>query len=153
MKNVKSLNVLVVEGDKLNAEALRKFIKVNARIEELSLEIIHEADRFLDEIKKKAVKPHFVILSEPVHGKIKFATEVPSRINEIKKISPASKIIVLSTFNNVETVIETFRSGAYDVVLKEKHASKNVVNSINRFLNSQEEETDDKKQRELVASN
>jgi len=149
MKNEKSLNVLLVEDDKMNAEVLKKFIKSNAKVDELEVQTINEVDRVLTEIQKSELKPQVIILSEPANGKIKFANEVPSRINQIKKLIPASEVIVLSTPNKVETVIDTFRSGAYDVVLKDEHTSKNVVNSIHRFLTGREEKSAAKKQKEL----
>lgn len=149
MKNEKSLNVLVVEGNKLNGEVLSKFIKSNAKVDSMEVQTINEVDGVLDEIKRNDVKTHMVILSEPEHSKSKFADEVQSCINQIKKVSPESKVVVLSTPTKVEGAIEFFRSGAYDVVLKDQHASKNVVNSINRFEKRREEKWAGKKQSEL----
>ena len=152
MKNEKSLNVLVVEDNKLNAEVLSKFIKTNAKVDNIEVQTLQEVDRVTDEIKRNEVKPHMVILSEPSQGKIKFTSEIPARISQIKKVSPASQVVVLSTPNKMEAILETFRSGAFDVVVKDEHASKNVVNSIHRFLNSQDENTAFKKQRELATA-
>src|SRR5580765_2832543 len=114
MKNEKNLNVLLVEDDKMNAEILKKFIKTNAKVDGLEVQTINEVDRVLSEIQKSDVKPHVIILSEPTHCKIKFGNEVPSRIHQIKKLIPSSEVIVLTTPNKVEAVIDTFRSGAYD---------------------------------------
>ena len=150
MKNEKSLNVLVVEDDKLNAEILRKFIKSNVKVSDIEVQTIHNADSILDEIKKSEMKPHVVILSEPSLGKIKFASEIPSRINQIKKVNPLSEVIVLATPDKVVQVIDTFRSGAFDVVLKDEHTEKNVVNSLHRYLNRQDENIAVKKQTALV---
>ena len=152
MKNESKLNVLVVEDNKLNGEVLSKYIKANVDVEEMEVQTIHQAERLLDEIKVKEVKPHIVILSEPAQDKIKFTDEIPSRIKQIKKVSPASEVIILSTPNKVETILENFRAGAFDVVVKDEHGSKNITKSIQRFFNNQTEKVLVGKQREHVTT-
>ena len=59
-------------------------------------------------------------------------------------------MIVLATPDKVVQVIDTFRSGAFDVVIKDEHTEKNVVNSLHRYLNRQDENIAVKKQTALV---
>ena len=149
MKNEKNLYVLLVEHDKSNAEYLSKFIASHVKGPELTLETIYDADEAIDEIKRNSAKPQLVILSEPENGKVTFNAELERRIEQVKKENPDTGVIVLSAAGKTETIIDTFRAGAYDMVFKDEKAPKNLVNSILRFVGGTKPAIVFKKRKEL----
>lgn len=152
MKNENNFTILLIEKDQLIIELIKKYIISHTKIQSLSIESISDPDHVFNIFKKHHSKPNLIILSEPVQH-IQFSKEIPSRIQQIKKVSPDTEVLIISNPLNVEQVLYTFRSGAFDLIIKDEHTNKNILNAIHRLYLRQQDCLKDNGSKDWVIAN
>lgn len=58
-------------------------------------------------------------------------------LQEIKRISPGTAVIIITGYGTVETAVEAMKHGAYDFIAKPFHEVEQVVNTVRRALAAQ----------------
>lgn len=103
-------NILIVDDHRLVREGLKSILKNN-----ISLNVIGEAGTF-DEGYKKAIElsPHIILMDVSIHG-----LSGIELTNQLLKIKPELKIIMISMYARTEYIIKAIEYGARGYILKD----------------------------------
>lgn len=117
-------NILIVDDHRLVREGLKSILKNN-----ISLNVIGEAGTF-DEGYKKAIalSPHIILMDVSIHGLsgIELA-------NQLLKIKPELKIIMISMYARTEYIIKAIEYGARGYILKDSDSDR-ILEGIRTVL-------------------
>jgi DNA-binding NarL/FixJ family response regulator len=118
----RNTRILIAEDHTLMAEGLRRLLEVEFD----SVETVGNGRQVLDEVA--ASKPDVVLLDigMPLLNGIEAA-------RRCTKISPATKVVIVTAHNEPQYVVEAFRAGATGFVLK-RCALSELVNAIRQVL-------------------
>lgn len=119
------LNLFIVDDNKSMVMAL-KFYLSNRFGTSLNISTFDDGESCLEEVDEKT---NIVILDYFMEGKN--GLEV---LKAIKKINPKTEVIMLSCNEDMGLVIETFRNGATDYIVKAPSAWKTLTNLIERII-------------------
>lgn len=116
--------VFLVDDDPLYLKALE--LAVSSQIGSLKIYSFQTAAACLNNIKQK---PDIVILDYYLDAAFPHKKNGINVLREIKKYSPKTKVIMLSSQDSLNTAIECMDNGAYDYISK-SHTSFNKVNEL-----------------------
>lgn len=120
-------NILIVDDHRLVREGLKSILKNN-----ISLNVIGEAGTF-DEGYKKAIalSPHIILMDVSIHGLsgIELA-------NQLLKIKPELKIIMISMYARTEYIIKAIEYGARGYILKDSDSDR-ILEGIRTVLDGE----------------
>jgi len=122
-KPLDKIKIFLVDDDQMFIDLLRHSL-VDKRMEissfptgEACLKNIHHL-------------PHIVVLDFYLNSNVADAMNGAEVLKKIKKASPATEVIMLSSQESIEVAIETLKNGAYDYITKGKSAVIKIRNSI-----------------------
>ncbi len=134
MKTInKKFKIFLVDDDRMFLQALGKALSDNKK---LDLIYFHTGEECLKSINEKRQAPDVVVLDYYLDSGIASAMNGVAVLKKIKKISPDTEVIMLSSQDNMNITLATLKNGAYDYVIKGESAFLKVENLILHITNS-----------------
>jgi len=121
------IDVIIIEDNELLRESLKEAINKSSSIR--CKNTFGSGEAALDIIEKEELVPDIILLDIGLPG-----MNGIELIPEIRKLTPTSKIIILTVHDDNENVFNAICSGASGYLLKDLSAD-NIVNSINEVMN------------------
>ena len=119
--------ILIVDDYPLVREDLKSIIKTND-----ALEVVGEAENARDAIRMaERLKPDLVLLDLALPDKSDFELA-----REIRKISPTTRIMIISMHSKVDYIVKAFQAGATGYMAKES-ATERLLKGIGHVLNGE----------------
>jgi DNA-binding NarL/FixJ family response regulator len=121
METAKGVNLFIVDDNKLVVADLKHYLQ-NRFGSSVNISTFYDGDSCLAHVNSDT---HIVILDYFLEGKN--GLEV---LKSIKAINPKTEVIMLSSNENIALVIESFRQGAKDYVVKGHGAVKKIAKLV-----------------------
>lgn len=119
--NAQGMNIFIVdENQQMDKELTQTLTKRFGK--SLNISTFHTAESCL---RKVDTNTRFAILVSFIEADRKSAM-----LKSIKMINPKTEVVILSYNDDIETVIESFRAGASDYIIKDSNAKRNVISDI-----------------------
>ena len=119
--NTQAINVFIVDENRQMDKGLKQTL-ADKFGKSLKISTFQRAESCLKRVDKNT---HFAILVSFVE-----AVRKNAMLKTIKMINPETEVVILSHNDNIETIIESFRAGATDYIIKDSNANRNVVADI-----------------------
>lgn len=116
-----AMNLFIVDSDELMVNGLKQYLD-NKFGNSLNISTFTTGESCLANVNRKT---RFVVLAYFLNGRN--GNEI---LKLIKKINPATEVIMLSSNDNIAVVIESFRNGANDFVLKGKNSQIKIAQRL-----------------------
>ena len=84
------------------------------------------------------LKPNLVILDYNLNPQLPNIMNGPEVLRQLRNISPKTKVVMLSSRDTQQAVIDTMKLGAYSYILKDTEAMMAIRNIINKVCNSKD---------------
>lgn len=123
----KQIDVIIIEDNELLRDSLKEAINKSGQIS--CRNSFGSGEAALDLIAKEELVPHIILLDIGLPG-----MNGIELIPELKKLSPSSKIIIITVHDDDENVFNAICAGASGYLLKDLSADK-IVTSINEVMN------------------
>jgi DNA-binding NarL/FixJ family response regulator len=122
-----SLDVIIIEDNELLRDSLKEAISKSGQIS--CKHSFGSGEATLDFIKKEELVPDIILLDIGLPG-----MNGIEMIPELRKLTPSSKIIIITVHDDDENVFNAICSGASGYLLKDLSADR-IVASINEVMN------------------
>jgi len=122
-----SIDVIIIEDNELLRDSLKEAINKSGQIS--CLNSFGSGETALDLIAKDELVPDIILLDIGLPG-----MNGIELIPELKRLSPSSKIIIITVHDDDENVFNAICAGASGYLLKDLSSEK-IVNSINEVMN------------------
>ncbi len=119
------LNLFIVDDNKLMVSTLKQYLQNRFGLG-LQISTFHDGDSCIAKIDKDT---HIVILDYFMEGKNGLDT-----LKSIKAINPKTEVIMLSGNEDMALVIDSFRAGANDYVVKGAGAWKKITKVVSHII-------------------
>ena len=129
-KTKKKVSVFIVDDDPLYLKALE--LSVSSNIDSAAIYTFQTGEACLHQMKKK---PTIVILDYYLNSETPYAWNGMMILRQIKKISPKTKVIILSSQDSLNVAIECMENGAYDYISKSQTSLLRLNNIIANIAN------------------
>jgi len=116
MEMIKQLSVFVVEDDNFFSELIQDFLKENKALKVSGFSSAESCLEKLDE------NPDIIVLDYYLDKENPAAMNGLDALKEIRRISPNTKVIMLSAQHSLNTAAELLNIGAFDYVIKNNNA-------------------------------
>ncbi len=134
MKTINSkYKVFLVDDDSMFIQALRKALSDNMK---LDIVCFQTGEDCLKSINMQENIPDVVVLDYYLDTGIASAMNGIAVLKKIKRTSPDTEVIMLSSQDNMNVTLATLKNGAYDYVIKGESAFLKVENLIMHITNS-----------------
>lgn len=127
----KKIKLFLVDDDPLYLKALEMSISANAKVDSLVINSFQTGEACLQQMKQK---PNIVILDYFLNSKVPYAWDGATILKQIKKISPATKVIMVSAQDSLKVAIDCMENGAYDYISKTQTALVRINNVIGNII-------------------
>lgn len=127
MSDQNNLLVYIVDDDKMYSNALKHYLETSCSDLNLHIEQFIVGETLLMSIDKK---PNIIILDYHLNSKFYDAVNGLEILKEIKRVSPDSKVIVVSGQDQVNIAVEAIAKGATDYIVKNKEAYEKIKTTI-----------------------
>lgn len=128
----KKIRIFLVDDDPMYLKALENSISSGS--DSLTINTFQTGEACLQNMK---LKPAIVILDYYLNSEIPYAWDGITILKHIKKISPRTKIIMVSSQDSLSVAIDCMEKGAHDYVSKSKSSLirvngiiKNIIGNI-----------------------
>lgn len=128
----KKIRVFLVDDDPMYLKALET--SISSESDSLTINTFQTGEACLQNMK---LKPSIVILDYYLNSEIPYAWDGMTILKHIKKISPRTKIIMVSSQDSLSVAIDCMEKGAHDYISKSKSSLirvngiiKNIVGNI-----------------------
>lgn len=125
--------IFLVDDDHMFIKILRKALSGNAQLDILCF---NTGEECLKNIQEKQNKPDVVVLDYYLDTGVVTAMNGVDVLKKIKKSSPDTEVIMLSSQDNMDVTLSTLKNGAYDYVIKGESSFLKVENLIRHITNS-----------------
>jgi DNA-binding NarL/FixJ family response regulator len=122
-----AIDVIIIEDNELLRDSLKEAINKSGQIS--CRNSFGSGEAALDLIEKEELVPNIILLDIGLPG-INGIELIP----ELKRLSPSSKILIITVHDDDENVFNAICAGASGYLLKDLSAD-NIVNSINEVMN------------------
>ena len=122
-----SIEVIIIEDNELLRDSLKEAINKSGQIS--CRNTFGSGETALDLIEKEELVPDIILLDIGLPG-----LNGIELIPELKKLSPSSKILIITIHDDDENVFNAICAGAAGYLLKDLSAEK-IVSSINEVMN------------------
>lgn len=122
-----SIDVIIIEDNELLRDSLKEAINKSSNIDCKS--VFSSGEAALDFIEKEDKVPDIILLDIGLPG-----MNGIELIPELRKLTPSSKIIIITIHDDDENVFNAICAGASGYLLKDLSADK-IVSSINEVMN------------------
>jgi two-component system response regulator AtoC len=119
------LNLFIVDDNKLMVSTLKQYLQNRFGLG-IQISTFYDGDSCLKKVDKDT---HIVILDYFMEGKNGLET-----LKSIKSINPKTEVIMLSGNEDMALVIDSFRAGANDYVVKGSGAWKKISKVISHII-------------------
>ena|ERR1035437_9912839 len=119
------LNLFIVDDNKLMVTTLKQFLQSRFGLD-VRISTFTDGESCLEKVDKET---HIVILDYFMKGKNGLET-----LKSIKAINPKTEVIMLSNNEDMALVIESFRAGAKEYVIKGTGAWKKITKVVNYII-------------------
>ena len=119
------LNLFIVDDNKLMVATLKDYLQNRFGLG-IQISTFHDGESCIAKIDKET---HIVILDYFMKGKNGLDT-----LKSIKAINPKTEVIMLSGNEDMALVIDSFRAGANDYVVKGTGAWKKISKTVNHII-------------------
>jgi PleD family two-component response regulator len=123
----KRIKLFIVDDDPMYLKALEMSITANVNNDELVINSFQTGEACLQQMKQK---PAIVILDYFLNSKLPYAWDGATILKHIKRMSPATKVIMLSSQDSLRVAIDCMENGAYDYISKTQTALLRINNMI-----------------------
>lgn len=120
-----NLNLFIVDDNKSLVTALKQYLHRKFGFS-LNISTFNNGDSCLQQVNKNT---HIVILDHHMEGKN--GVEV---LKSIKAINPKTEVIMLSSSNDFDVAIQSFKAGATDYVVKGSQSWQKVTRLVYRTI-------------------
>ena len=127
MSDQNKLLVYIVDDDKMYSSALKHYLESNCHDINLQIEQFIVGETLLMSIDKK---PHVIILDYHLNSKFHDAVNGIEILREIKRLSPESKVIMVSGQDSVDVAVDTIAKGAVDYIVKNSDAYEKIRRAV-----------------------
>ena len=132
-KEGKRISVFLVDDDPLYLKALE--LSISSHMDSVNIQSFQTGEACLHQMKNK---PVIVILDYQLNSEIPYAWNGMSILKQIKKISPKTKVIMLSSQDSLKVAIDCMNNGAYDYISKTQTALIRINNIIDNIAGNLE---------------
>lgn len=146
MNIYKQVNIFIVDDNKIFSLVLKAYIETTFKNMFTRIYSFETGEKCMESFFQ--VLPELVILDYDLNSTSANAANGLQFLEKIKKINPGSSVIMLTSNDNIETVLESFHHGASDYVVKTESPFKKINKSISKIFSSYA-----KQAAELVISN
>jgi DNA-binding NarL/FixJ family response regulator len=134
MESSKKLEVAILADNPLFAEMLKKTI-VQGIEEKVMVDTLNSTSTFFKELESNYISPDVIVLDYELHKKEGEELGCKSVIDHIKRVSPETPIVVISTGENMPEAARALEYGANEYVTKDKFAFSHITNAVKDCLN------------------
>ena len=132
MKTNKPINIFIVEDNKVFSMAVKAEIK--EAFEDLPL-MLHDFETGEACMKKiKEVKPWVVIMDYHLNSKYPNAADGIEVLDMIKKENKNTNVIMLTSEDNIDIALKSFKHGASDYIVKSETTYRKINYSLFNLL-------------------
>ncbi|OGL48875.1 MAG: hypothetical protein A2161_14770 [Candidatus Schekmanbacteria bacterium RBG_13_48_7] len=124
MINFKKPTVFIVEDDPAFSKLMEKTLRESGYT---NVKIYLSGDKCIDDIQN--TKPDIVLQDFAMPGLN--GLEI---MKKIKNMYPDTEFLFLSGQSNIKIAVETLKQGAFDYIVKDEVAQKNVIQKIGKIL-------------------
>jgi DNA-binding NarL/FixJ family response regulator len=135
MTNSKKLSVVIIADNPLFAEMLKKSMVAGLEEEEISVLTINSVDQFFKELESNRIQAEAVVLDFSLNKKTTDEKPCKTVIDQLKRISPETPIVVISDEKDMMEAAMTLQYGANEYVTKDKFAFSHITNAVKSCLN------------------
>lgn len=129
---MKAINISIVEDNNLFRLALKSDIETVFASRVLNIRSFDSGEACMKSMKEQ--QPDIVILDYHLNGNDTNAANGSQVLNSIKKINPEICVIMLSSNDNIDVALQSFKSGASDYVVKTETQFRKINYSLmNQF--------------------
>jgi len=89
-------------------------------------------------IENIKLKPNLVILDYNLNPQPPHSMNGPDVLRRLRNISPKTKVVMLSSRDTQQAVVDTMKLGAYSYILKDTEAIMAIKNIINTLCNGED---------------
>jgi DNA-binding NarL/FixJ family response regulator len=122
-----AIDVIIIEDNELLRDSLKEAINKSGKIS--CRNAFGSGEAALDLIEREELVPHIILLDIGLPG-----MNGIELIPELKKLSPSSKILIITVHDDDENVFNAICAGASGYLLKDLSAEQ-IVGSINEVMN------------------
>lgn len=123
--NTQAMNLFIVDSNKQQADRLERSL-YNRFGTSLNISTFYAGEICLEKVDENT---HFVVLSYFFSGAN--GNEI---LKSIKAINPKTEVIMLSSNEKIITIIESYRQGATDYIIKDENAWRKLVPHVYRKI-------------------
>ena len=120
--------VFIVDDDSLYLKVLKHKLEQEPNIEVSTFSGGESA------LKNMAMKPEVVLLDYNLNSDNPDGKSGLDTLQQIKNMSPDTKVVMISGYDNVDYVVNSFKMGASDYILKNALAPGKAYLTINKLL-------------------
>ena len=150
MKKNEQICIFIVEDNKVFALALKADIE--AAFSKIPLKILLFVTGETCMLSFKVEKPQVVILDYNLNSKFTDAVNGIKVLDWIKNENPETSVIMLTSEDNVEIALKSFKHGAADYVVKTETKFRKINNSLFNLIKMAEAKKDAKKYKYMATA-
>lgn len=125
----KNLSIFLVDDDMFYLKALEHFI--SSKFDSLDIQLFQTGEACLEHMN---LKPEIVILDYYLNSNVANAQDGLSILKNIKKVSPKTKVIMLSAQDSLEIAVKCAESGSFDFIAKGESAFANIHKELETIV-------------------
>ncbi len=148
MKTNKQTCIFIVEDNKVFTLALKADIE--AAFAKIPLRILSFVTGETCMLRIKEEKPQVVILDYHLNSKYPDAVDGIKVLDWIKKESPETSVIMLTSDDNIDIALKSFKHGASDYVVKTETKFRKINYSLFNLIKMAEAKKETKKYKNIV---
>ena len=123
-----SRHMFVIDDDPVQTEMIKDYL--NERYV-FTLKTYSDGEAALSDLV--IFHPEMIVLDYHLNSNTPSAKNGIEVLKEIKKLSPATKVIMFTGEDNINVARESMRNGAYDYIIKGETAFNKIENTVNRL--------------------
>jgi two-component system OmpR family response regulator len=120
--------MFIIDDDPVQVEMIKDYLGERYIFE---LKVYEDGEKAMKDVE--TLKPEIVVLDYHLNSNNPQAKNGIEVLKEIKRIHPASKVIMFSAQDNIDIALESMRNGAYDYIIKGETAFNKMENTVNRL--------------------
>lgn len=126
LENVRYM--FVIDDDPVQTEMISDYLKERYIFE---LRTYETGEAAMNDIQ--TLKPEIVVLDYHLSSSTANSKNGIEVLQEIKKVSPTTKVIMFSAQDNINIALESMRNGAYDYIIKGETSFNKLETTVNRL--------------------
>lgn len=126
LENVRYM--FIIDDDPVQVEMIKDYLSERYIFE---LKVYEDGEKAMKDME--TLKPEIVVLDYHLNSNNPQAKNGIEVLTDIKRIHPASKVIMFSAQDNIDIALESMRNGAYDYIIKGETAFNKMENTVNRL--------------------